>query len=399
MADAKSGSARGKRKFRKPPVLIYSAAALVMSLKFKTRYGLRIERGEFAGHRGPAIILATHTSGQDHILSGLALWPERPTFVLSEHFMTTPLMRKVLTAMHTIPKKMFCPDTAAVLRIIKAVRAGNTVVLFPEGRLTWHGRSLKVTDGTAELVKKLGVDVFTLCSDGAGKTFPKWTKEERRGKIRTRISRLFTPEQLQGLSVEEINEKIGEAISHDEFKVMKGVRYRCDNTAAGLDGLLWKCPSCRATHSLRCEGDRIICQDCGLEATVDEYGYVSGTETEYGICTVGDWYDYCVSTIDVSEPFETECSVSTTDAEGYMVKDCGRGRLTVGPETITFCGTVMDEEKNFELKTSEVKAFPVTLADHIDIYVDRRLHLFKPQPDPRDAVVLAAYMDKLSAQR
>lgn len=398
MADGKSGR-NGKIKFKKPPALIYSAAALVMSVKFRTAYGFTVDRGDFAGHRGPAVILATHTSGQDHILSGLALWPERPTFVLSEHFMTTPLLRRVLTAMHTIPKKMFCPDTRAVLRIIKAVRAGNTVVLFPEGRLTWHGRSLRVTDGTAELVKKLGVDVFSLCSDGAGKSFPKWSKTPRHGKIRTRIERLFTPEQLKEMSVGQINEKICAAIAHDEFRAMKGVRYRCKDTAEGLDGLLWKCPSCGGTHSLRCGNGHVTCEDCGLDASIDEYGYVSGTEVEYGIATVADWYDMCVSTIDVSRPLVTECAVSTTDGNGFIMKDCGEGTLSVGPDVISFKGTVAGEEKDVKLKTSDVKAFPVTLSDHVDIYIDGRLHLFKPLPDPRDAVVLAAYMDKLSAER
>ena len=81
------------------------------------------------------------------------------------------------------------------------------------------------------------------------------------------------------------------------------------------------------------------------------------------------------------------------------MKDCGEGTLSVGPDVISFKGTVAGEKKDVELKTSDVKAFPVTLSDHVDIYIDGRLHLFKPLPDPRDAVVLAVYMDKLSAER
>ncbi len=369
-----------------------------MGLRYRLRYGLSVDRSEFAGHKGPAVVLAVHTSPKDHVLTGLALYPERPTFVLSEHFMTSPGMRRILKLVHPVTKKMFCPDTGAVIGIIRAVRSGRTVVLFPEGRLTWHGRSLPVTDGTAELVKRLGADVFILCSEGAGKTFPKWASEVRRGRILTTVKKLFSADELGSLSAGDVAARIDSAVKHDEERAMPGVRFRTADTAAGLDSILWRCPRCGGVHTLRCGGNRIVCEACGLEAVLDEYGYVSGTETAFGISTVGGWYDHCVSTLDTSSPVSAECSVSTTDENGYMVRDCGRGTLTVDSEKITFSGTVMGRDGGFVLNTRDVRAFPLTPGDHIDIYYNRRLFLFSPVPDPRDAVILAAYMDKLSEE-
>lgn len=76
--------------------------------------------------------------------------------------------------MHVIPKKMFCPDIKTILSIMRAKESGNLIVLFPEGRLTCFGHSLQVTDGTADLVKKLAVPVYMISEDGAYKSFPKW---------------------------------------------------------------------------------------------------------------------------------------------------------------------------------------------------------------------------------
>ena len=82
-------------RMKKPPALIWFFAYIFISLFFGLKYRVRIRRK--AGRiKGPAVILAPHVSGKDHLLVAMATFPERPNFVLSEHFMAIKPLRPVL---------------------------------------------------------------------------------------------------------------------------------------------------------------------------------------------------------------------------------------------------------------------------------------------------------------
>ena len=84
------------KKFPKPTPWIYSPASVIVRLflrfKLKTRYDIKALKGI----RGPAFIVCPHVSNIDFLLVAVALLPHRPTFVVSQHFMTHPKIRWIL---------------------------------------------------------------------------------------------------------------------------------------------------------------------------------------------------------------------------------------------------------------------------------------------------------------
>ena len=386
-----------KQKLGKPPALLYYPALALVSLFYRLKYGMTVERAPIRAVKGPCFVLAPHLSNKDHILTATALWPRRPTYVLSEHFRTTRLMRFVCRLMHTVSKKMFCSDARAVMGIIRAVKEGNTVVLFPEGRLSWYGRSLAVTEGTAQLVKQLGVPVLTVTSNGAGRTFPKWAKCQRRGKIQIETAVLLTAEQIAAMTVEEIETAVAGAILHDEEKVLPEVRFKTKDTTLGLDGILWRCPACGGEYTLNTEGDHVRCTSCGFDVALDEYGKFSANEAlqKEKIGSVADWYEYCAGLLDMTQPLTLDVQVSGTDAEGYMQQGIGAGKFTVSREGFAFEGTLDGKADSFFIPLAKVAGFPVTVGDHVDIYRDGRLLWLQPKPDGRKAILLVAYLENL----
>jgi len=391
---------KNKNRVGRPPAAVYYPVYALGSLFFRLKYNIHVDRSGIKGTSGPAIVLAPHVSNKDHILTAMGVYPRRPTFVLSEHFMTGGL-RGILTFMRTISKKMFCADTKAVMRIIRAVREGNTVILFPEGRLTWYGRSLEITDGTAELVKQLGVDLLCVTSNGAGRTLPKWAKYGRRGRIEIKSEVMLTAEQVKSMTVPEIEAVIRAGIKHDEELQLPDVRFRTKDTTAGADGIIWVCPNCRdaSAKSIIAGKGHIGCSCCGLDVTVDEYGKLTGMPEEYGIRSIADWYEYCASTVDISKPLVMPVSISATDDEGYLQHDVGLGMMTVDENEIVYEGTVDGETNRLSVPTKRVAGFPVTVGDHVDVYFGGRLFWLAPVPDRRDAIIAVAYLDKLTAKR
>ena len=388
------------QKIGKPAAWLYHPAFFFVSLYYRLRYRVHIYNSELKNMpKGGCVVFATHTSNKDHFLTAMALYPRRVTFVMSEHFFANKLLRPILKIMNAIPKKMFCPDTRSVLSMIRAIREGNTLLLFPEGRLTCNGVSCPITPGTAELIHNLGVPVYTITAEGAGKTFPKWAKKPRIGRIDVHLSKLFDGPELKEMLLDDIDRKITDAISHNAWESLPDVKFRSKAPAEGLDGILWKCPECGAEHTLICEKDTVICSNCSLKAEVDAHGQIKGAPC--GIKTVADWFEHNANTLDLSAPLTSDCTVGVTDGDpkkdGVMRRGVGSGKMTLSADGFTFDGEINGEETHIALLGKDCPgALPISVGDHFDVYYGGKLHFFTPQPDPRDTVKFVAFKDKLN---
>lgn len=383
--------AKKKQRIGRPNPFLYLLALLILRPYYRLRYGVRVDNSAVRGLRGPAIILAPHISNKDHILVGMALWPRRVTFVLSQHFLTFPILGWFLRRMHAIGKRMFSADTRTIMQILRAKAEGNIIALFPEGRLPACGHSLPLADGTGALIQKLGLPVYTVTGNGAYLTFPKWGKYRRRGKIVVSTAQLFTAEELAAMTPEAVDERMRRALAHDDEAAMAGVRYRVKDTTAGLDGILRWCPVCGAWGTLMTRRGHIRCSACTLDATLDETYRLHGAPFD----TVNAWFDRQQANIDLDKPLTAEVTVEAINRHGHLDRHAGRGVVTLDREAFAFSGEVFGERADFSLTTKELGGIPVTVAKHIDVYHNNRLLRLYPVQEPRDAILFTCYLDKL----
>jgi len=386
---------KSKKKIKKPNALLfffcYALVAPVLRFKCKTTY----DKTGIKDIKGPALILCPHVSNIDFLLVAFTLAPNRPTFVVSEHFMARPLIRWFLNRMHVIPKKMFCPDIKTIINILRAKDSGNIVVLFPEGRLTAVGHSLNVTEGTAELIKKMGVNVYTVTENGAYKTLPKWGKAGlRTGKIHITTSKLLEASQIKDMSAEEINSVVEKAIFHDEDKIFSDVFYKCKSPALGLDGVLYKCPSCKEEFRTYTDEHNIRCKSCGFSSELDNYYNLKGNYFNH----INDWYFWQESQIDLDTPLESETIIAAADEKGNIDRNAGHGTIYMDREIIKVCGVCFGKPLEFTEKTSDIKAFPVSVGDHFDLYHKKLMYNFILQPEPKAVIKWTLYLDKLTKE-
>lgn len=412
------------KKVGKPAPVLYYLLCLLAGLYFRLRLHTRYDRAAIRGLKGPALVICPHIANMDFILVALALFPHRPTFVVSEHFMVKPKIRWFLEKMAVIPKKMYCADIRTILTIMRAKEQGHVIVLFPEGRLTCFGHSLNVTEGTAELVKKLGIDVYTITGNGAYKTLPKWGKSGLRpGRIQVDTAKLFDGSALSSMSILEINAALEAAILHDEESVLQDAAYRCKTPALGLDGLLYHCPVCGAQFQMEASGDTIRCTSCGAAARLtpkytlqpvsaaaaaatDEVAAGSAVvaapaagspaSTSIPFTTINQWYYWQQEQIDLDTALESDTTVAAVGPDGYMDLQAGQGHIVMDRESIRFTGQVFGETLEFSEPTSVVKAFPASVSSHFDIYHKKVLYNMHLTPDPRTIIKWVCYLDKLN---
>ena len=182
------------------------------------------------------------------------------------------------------------------------------------------------------------------------------------------------------------------AIYHDEDHVMEGVAYHCQKPAAGLDGILYRCPCCGKEFQLETRGTQIHCTACGFQSHLDPYYRLHGGP----FSTINQWYFWQEDQIDLDVPLESETVVAAMGKDGFIDRAAGKGYIRMDRENITFQGEVFGEPLTFTESTASVKALPASIASHFDIYHKKTLYNMHLRPDPRAIIKWVIYLDKLN---
>ena len=388
---------KSKKSIGKANPILYATVYALLKRKYTKKFNITYDKAIVKDIKGPAIVVATHTCDVDHIISAITLYPIRPTYIVSEHFMRNRSTARLLKLMHVITKKMFTPDASTILNVMRAKKENAVIVIFPEGRLSSYGHTLPVADGTAELIKKLGVDLYHWKADGAYLSFPKWRDkgDDRQGKIHASVTRLLTADEVKEKSVDEIKEITAQAIFHDDEKAMPGVEYKSPHIAKGVDKILFKCPGCLKELTITAEGDHIRC-DCGLDATLDSTYRLHNAPFE----SINEWFEWQQASIDTdTEVLSTKARLGCCGADGFMDPEAGEGEVYIDKNEFRLSGTLHGEPIEFSIPPEKIGAFPTTPGDHFDIYHNGRLIYVYPLPDLRASVKWVCYLDKFNARK
>ncbi|MFN3476995.1 MAG: lysophospholipid acyltransferase family protein [Candidatus Methylomirabilales bacterium] len=180
-------------------------------------YGLHVEGAENMPTEGPCIIVVNHTSPLGALfVFGKLLLMRGPKICLFyaggfSHGLLSFILRgeKVIGGV-----KGKGQSTAALWKGLEMLRAGNAVVLAPEGEMSWDGRLQPLTPGTAWLALRAGVPVVPVVSKGAYDIMPRWApRPHLRGKITIRVGRPFylsdgPPARVTNGIVQEASQRI-----------------------------------------------------------------------------------------------------------------------------------------------------------------------------------------------
>lgn len=388
---------KNKKKIGKVNPLIYALLYATVGTFYKLKYHITFDKKIVKDIKGPAIVLATHTSDADHILSGMTMYPIRPTYIVSEHFLHKRDSAALLKLMHVISKKMFTPDISTIMNIMRAKKENAIIVIFAEGRQSCYGHTLPIAEGTAELIKKLGVDVYSWKGNGAYLTFPKWRNngDDRIGKIHCVLKQIMTAQEAQEKSINEIKSLAEQVVCHDDELAMPGVEYKSKTMAEGIDKILFKCPICFKEDGILGEGNHIKCS-CGLDATLDASYRLHGAPFD----RINQWFEWQQDNMDTdTSHLESKVRLGACGEDGFMKPDAGEGEIYMDKDIFKLSGIIFNEKIEFSVQTDKIGAFPISPGDHIDIYHGGRLIYIYPQPDQRASVKWVCFLDSLNAKR
>ncbi|HYF54004.1 MAG TPA: acyl-[ACP]--phospholipid O-acyltransferase [Salinarimonas sp.] len=139
-----------------------------LSILFRAFFRMEVRGLENVAKAGPnAIVALNHVSFLDAALA-LSLLDREPVLAIdhgiAQRWWVKPFLR-LTRAMPLDPTRPLATRT-----LINAVKAGETLIIFPEGRLTVTGSLMKVYDGAGLIAEKSGAMVVPVKIDGLEQT-------------------------------------------------------------------------------------------------------------------------------------------------------------------------------------------------------------------------------------
>lgn len=223
----------------------------------------------------PLIVVSNHASRMDYAFVNYAMKGRNMNFVAAENEFHRAHLKTVFKLGRVIPKKNFVPDITTIKGIAKVLKRekNGCVCIFPCGMSTASGAQQPSAPGSGKMLKHFGVDVLAVRIHGGYFVSPKFDVKERYGKVEVELFQLFTPQQLQQLSEQEIQRQMDDALFTDDFQwnSTRQHSYKCDwGYAKNLEQLMYRCPACGQEMCMEGTDNKIVCTKCGNGGTLDD---------------------------------------------------------------------------------------------------------------------------------
>ena len=251
----------------------------------------KVEKINMEGLKPPYMLLSNHMYFIDFMLCAMGTWPHRVNNVVNiDGYYRRPWLMELIGAICT---RKFTSDIHLVKSIRKVLQRGDILCMYPEARYSPCGTTAYLPDSLGKLIRMNKVPVVVMVHHGNHLASPFWNfRRPRRVPLHTTMTKVLTPEQIENMSVAEINETIRNAMQYDDYRYQKENKILITEPrrAEGLHKVLYQCPSCMTESKMDSKGTEIFCTHCGKRWNLNEDGTLSALEGETEFSHVPDWF-------------------------------------------------------------------------------------------------------------
>ena len=251
----------------------------------------KVEKINMEGLKPPYMILSNHMSFIDFELVALGTHPHKVNNVVNiDGYYKRAWL---LTWIGAICTRKFTQDIHLVKSIRKVLKRGDILCMYPEARYSPCGVNSFLPESLGMLVKSNKVPVVAVVHHGNYLHAPFWNfRKKRKVPLHTTMTKILTPEQIETMTVAEINDAIKTALTYDEYRYQKenGILITEKFRAEGLHKILYHCPHCLTESKMASEGSELYCTACQKRWHQKEDGSLIALSGKTEFSHIPDWF-------------------------------------------------------------------------------------------------------------
>ncbi len=158
-------------------------------------FSVQVENRPTMDSMGPTIIAPNHVSFLDPLVLQAAL-RSHVTFMMTEGIYNAPIMHWVFRIWGVIPVPQNRNPTGAIRGALKTLRAGQPIVIFPEGKVSADGCLNEGMGGVGMILSRCRVPVIPVAILGTHEVLPRHRRWPRRHRVIVRFGAAIDPGDL-----------------------------------------------------------------------------------------------------------------------------------------------------------------------------------------------------------
>ena len=242
----------------------------------------------------PCLILMNHSGFIDLKIVSKLFFPKPYGIVCTSDGFVGFGKELLMRLIGCIPTQKFVTDVSLIKDMEYLLKEKNcSVLMYPEASYSFDGTATPLPRKMGVLLKKLGVPVVTVITEGAFARNPLYNcLQNRKVKVSAKVKVLATQEELKSLTVAELDARLDEAFGFDNFRWQQenNIRITEPFRADGLNRILYRCPHCQTEGRTEGKGTTLTCHSCGKVYQLTELGFLEATDGDSAFTHVPDWY-------------------------------------------------------------------------------------------------------------
>ena len=321
----------------------------------------KISKTNMRGIKPPYILLGNHNAFLDIQILRYITFPKKMSYIVAiDGFLGR---KKFLESIGCICKRKFTTDPFLIKNIASVLSHKRILAMFPETRYSLCGTNAIIPTSVARMVKHFKVPLVILKMRGHHINSPFWNLRMRKIKgIEAELKCVATSEEIENMTVEEIDEIIQNEFIYDEYAWQKknNIHVKFDWRAEGLHKVLYKCPHCGKEYEMTTFGTTLKCNACGKEWFYTELGELEGKDGVTEFSHIPDWYEWERDEVRKEVEagtyhFESEVHTDILPMDKFI--PIGKGKLIHDMSGFTLTGEF--EGKPYELKIPSSSTYGV----------------------------------------
>ena len=370
------------RKVKKPDPFLASIVMWVLGIinrSYKVKFSYDYDPNSIK--KQPTILLSSHASRLEFIYTVYGFKRRDINIVCGHQNILQKGVYHILLKLGVISKYLYQPDLDCVKNMLRVLKRNGAIGLFPEGIQSTSGSTHPINPATAQFIKRSKANIVVCTTKGAYLATNRYSSDRKKGYIGVSYSLLFTPEMLEQLSEQQIYELLLQKISYNDFAFNKTARNKYvgkKTNAYGIDKILYKCPDCRAEHTLCVENDTVVCKNCGLRIRINEYYDLVAVKGNVIPSDIDEWYKWqrrCVAEQIKDDNFKMTLNASLCTIRLDKLKKTPKDRklLSIGSVSLTnkglcFEGMLDGQTVNFDFSARAIYSLTFSTKGYLEFY-------------------------------